>query len=67
MKSRLFTSPLFEKDDCMDAGGRAMQERLPRGRGRFIKQIPLDPPFSKGEVIFDETLRRVEANDSRAL
>ncbi len=28
-----------------------------RGRGRFSKQIPLDPPFSKGgEVIFDEIL-----------
>jgi hypothetical protein len=48
--------PLFEKDDCRDAGGRAMQERLPRGRGRFIKQIPLDPPFSKGEVLLTKSL-----------
>jgi hypothetical protein len=65
MKSRGFT-PLFEKDDCMDAGGRAMQERLPRGRGRFIKQIPLDPLFSKGEVLLTKPLD-LEANDSCAL
>jgi hypothetical protein len=33
-----------------------------RGRGRFIKQIPLNPPFSKEEVIFDETLRRMDVS-----
>jgi hypothetical protein len=47
LKSRGFT-PLFEKDDC--------RSYITEGRGRFIKQIPLAPPFSKGEVVFDEIL-----------
>jgi hypothetical protein len=36
--------PLFEKDDCMDAGGRATQEQLPRGWGDFLNKSP----FFKG-------------------
>jgi hypothetical protein len=34
-KSRLFT-PLFEKDDCMDAGGRVTQEAVTEGPGEII-------------------------------
>ncbi|WP_031430032.1 MULTISPECIES: hypothetical protein [Methylomicrobium] len=59
MKSGLFT-PLFEKDDCREAGGRLRREHaiesnagaIAEGRRRFIEQILLDPLFSKGEVVF---------------
>jgi len=35
-------------DDCMDAGGRAMQERLPR-RVKSSIYIPSSPPSPFGE------------------
>jgi hypothetical protein len=49
-------------DDCTDAGGRQCRSYIAEGRGRFFKQIPLDPPFSKGEVVFDEILSAIDTD-----
>jgi hypothetical protein len=71
MKSGLF-SPLFEKDDCMDAGDRVTQgavtddcmdagDRVTQGavtegRGRLILINPPRSPFFKGGGGFGESL-----------
>ena len=46
----VFASPLFEKDNCMDAGGRATHGAVAEGLGEIIQINPLIPPFTKGEV-----------------
>jgi hypothetical protein len=40
LPKRNYSVPLFEKDDCMDAGGRVTHGAV----------VSLDPPFSKGEA-----------------
>jgi hypothetical protein len=66
-KSRYFT-PLFEKDDCRDAGGRAMhgaiaddcrdaggrvtQEAVTEGLGEIFQINPPQSPFFKGGGYF---------------
>jgi hypothetical protein len=51
MKSRLYI-PLFEKDDCMDAGGRVTQEAVTEGPGEIYQTNPPRSPFEKGGSYF---------------
>jgi hypothetical protein len=44
----VFASPLFEKDDCMDAGGRATHGAVAEGLGEIIQINPPHSPFYKG-------------------
>jgi hypothetical protein len=44
----VFASPLVEKDDCMDAGGRATHGAVAEGFGEIIQINPPRPPFTKG-------------------
>jgi hypothetical protein len=45
-------APLFDKDDCTDAGGRATQGAVAEGLGEiFLNKSPSIPLYSKGEEI----------------